>query len=207
MDKFRERVTEVERRVSETEDCQREHHTDLQALELQVKNLEIRAEDAENRNRRNNLRVLGLPEGAEGADPVAFMEELLPSLLPKAKFSNHFSIERAHRIPASRGPPGAPPRTFIFKLLHYRDRDTVLRVARLQGELKFNNTKLLIFPDYTVETQRQRKAFDHVRGMLRQRGVKYSMLFPARLRVQDGEKAHFFTSPREAARWAESLPN
>lgn len=83
----------------------------------------------------------------------------------------------------------------------------MLRAARLQGELKFENTKLLIFPDYTVEPQRQRKAFDHVRGMLRQKGVKYSMLFPARLRVQDGEKVQFFTSPREAARWAESLPN
>lgn len=204
MDKFRDHVEEVERRVSEMEDVQREHHTDLQALKLKVKNLEIRAEDAENQNRRNNLQVLGLPEGAEDDDPVAFMEGLLPSLLPRAKFSPHFCIERAHRIPASRGPQGAPPRTFIFKLLHYQDRDTVLRAARLQGELKFENTKLIIFPDYTVEIQRQRKAFDHVRGLLRQKGVKYSMLFPARLRVQEGE---FFTSPREAAAWAKTLPN
>lgn len=76
MDRFREPVMEVERRVSGTEDMQREHHADLQLL--------------------------------------------------KSKFSPHFSIERAHRMPAARSPQGAPLRTFIFKLLHYRDRDTVL---------------------------------------------------------------------------------
>lgn len=205
MDRFRERVGEAERRISTTEDVQREQHEDIQILKSKVKALEFRAEDAENRNRRNNLRVLGLPEGAEGTDPVGFMEKLLPTLLPKAQFSPHFSIERAHRMPASRGPQGAPPRTFIFKLLHYRDRDTVLRSARTQGELHYENTKLLIFPDYSVETQRQRKSFDHVRAMLREKGIKYNMLFPAKLRVQDGEKVHFFTSPREASAWADTI--
>lgn len=56
----------------------------------------------------------------------------------------------------------------------------VLGAARVQGELKFENTKLLIFPDYSVKTQHQRKSFDHVRAMLRQKGIKYSMLFPAK---------------------------
>lgn len=134
------------------------------------------------------------------------MEQLLPSLLPKARFSPHFYIERTHRILATRRPQGAPPRTFIFKLLHYRDRDTVLYAACLQGELKFENTGLLIFPDYSMETQHQRKSFDQVRAMLRKKGIKYSMLFPAKLRVQDGERVQFFTSPRDAAAWAETLP-
>lgn len=57
----------------------------------------------------------------------------------------------------------------------------VLRAARLQGELKFENAKLLIFPDYSVETQRQRKSFDQVRAMLpRERGqVQYA--FPCQV--------------------------
>lgn len=203
MDKFRERVAEVERRVSGTGDIQREYCADLQILKSKVKILEARAGDAENRNRLNNLRVLGLPEGAESSDPMAFMEHLLPSLLPKANFSPHFSIERSHGMPATRGPQGAPPHTFIVKLLHYRDRDTVLRVAHLQGELKFENAKLQIFPDYPVETQRQRKSFDQVCAVLREKGVKYSMLFLAKL--QDGDRVQFFTSPRETTAWADTL--
>lgn len=147
-----------------------------------MKALEYRAEDAENRNRRNNLRIVGLPEGAEGGDPTSFIEGLLRDLLPEARWSSYFTVERAHRIPPKPGPPGSPPRTFILCLLNFRDRDEVLRASRNVGELKFQNTKLMIFPDYSVETQKLRKSFDQVKSALRSRSIRYSVLFPARLK-------------------------
>lgn len=204
LDSFRARITTVEQRVSDVEDRQRDQGADIHTLKVKVRHLEAKAEDMENRNRRNNLRILGLPEGEEGNNPVSFTEALLAKLLPQAQFSPFFSVERAHRMPPVRGPPGAPPRTFIFKLLHFKDRDAVLRAARAQGELLYDNTKLMIFPDYSVETQRQRKSFDTVRAKLRDCGLKYSMLFPARLRVQDGGSVKFFTSPAEAMAWIET---
>lgn len=80
-------------------------------------------------------------------------------------------------MPATHGPQGTPPHTFIFKLLHFKDRDMELREARALQELKFENARLMIFPDYSMETQRQ--SFDAVRAKLRAKGLKYSMLFPA----------------------------
>lgn len=141
----------------------RDQGADIHVLNTKVKVLEARAKDAENLNRRNNLRVLGLTEGAEGTDPTAFAERLLQQLLPSACFSPFFMVERAHRIPSTRGPQGAPPRTFIFKLLHFRDRDMVMKEARSQDELRFENAKLLIFPDYSLETQGQQKSYDRLR--------------------------------------------
>lgn len=66
MDKHRDRLTEADRRVGETEDTVRDHTTSLRTLQVKMKALESRAEDQENRNRRNNLRLVGLPEGVEG---------------------------------------------------------------------------------------------------------------------------------------------
>lgn len=63
----------------------------------------------------------------------------------------------------------------------------------------------MIFPDYLVQTQRQRKSFDAVQAKLRAKGLKYSMLFPARLHVEDGEIARFFTSEEEASAWIEMV--
>lgn len=91
-------------------------------------------------------------------------------------------------------------------MLNFRNRDKVLRASRLLGELCFQNAKLMIFPDYSVETQRLRKLFDQVKGALRARNIKYSMPFPARLRVQDGETSRFFHTPKEASAWLNSLP-
>ena len=206
MDKLRSRVTETEQRIGLLEDDSMEQSASLRTLHTKVKALESRAEDAENRNRRNNLRIIGLPEGVEGKDPTAYVEDLLRSVLPDARFSPHYTAERAHRVPPKQGPPGAPPRTLILRLLNFRDRDEVLRAARQQGEIRFENTRLMIFPDYSVETQRQHKSFDQVKGAMRARNIKYSVLFPARLRVQDGESLRFFNTPREASAWLDTLP-
>lgn len=64
---------------------------------------------------------------------------------------------------------------------------------------------MLIFPDYSLETQKLRKTFDQVKAAMRARNIRYSILFPARLRVQDGESTGFFNTPREASVWLDSL--
>lgn len=104
------------------------------------------------------------------------------------------------------GPEGAPPRTFILRLLSFRDRDELLRASRAAGELTYKNVKLLLFPDYTMETQQQRRSFDAIKAALRRKGIKYSILFPAKLRVVDGETVHFFPNPKDASAWLEALP-
>lgn len=156
-EKVRQCVTEVERRVGDTEDTVRDHSASLHTLQVWVKHLESRAEDSENRNQRNNLRIIGLPERSEGSDLSAYTERLLCSLLPQVTFSSFFAIERAHRMPPARGNPGTPPRTFIFRLLNFRDRDVILREGHKLAEIR------LIFVDFSVDTQKLCKSFDDVR--------------------------------------------
>lgn len=151
-------------------------------------------------------RLWAIPEGAEGKNPTVFVEDLLKSFLPAAQFSPFFTVERAHRIPPVPGPPGSNPRTLIFQMLNFRDRDEVLREARKAWQLKFQNANLLFSPDYSVEAQKLRRSFDQVKTSLHAQNIKYSILFPARLRVQDGKTVRFFTSPRDAATWLEALP-
>lgn len=66
-------------------------------------------DDAENRNRRNNLRIVGMAEGAEGPNPIVFVEDLLRNLLPNAQYSPYYTVKRAHRVPPRPGPVGSPP--------------------------------------------------------------------------------------------------
>lgn len=160
MDKMRSRITFAEQRISHMEDTVESHNTDLRMLHTKIRALEYKAEDAGNRNRRNNLRIVGMTEGVEGNHPTEFVEKFLRTLLPSAQFSPFYAVERAHHIPPKPGPQGSPPRMFILKFLHFRDRDEVLRAARVQGELAYQNSKILIFPDYSVETQKMRRSFD-----------------------------------------------
>ena len=66
-------------------------------LQIQVKALTERADDMENRSRRNNLRLVGLSENEEGRDACTFLEKWIPSVLGM-KTSTPLALERAHRI-------------------------------------------------------------------------------------------------------------
>lgn len=81
-----------------------------------------------------------------------------------------------------------------------------MREARKLGQMRHENAKITLFPDYSVETQRLRRTFDQAKAQLRTKGLKYNMMFPARLRMVDGESTKFFTSPEEASRWIKSPP-
>lgn len=90
------------------------------------------------------------------------------------------------------------PREPSFSICSTLETDEILHASRNVGDLCYQNAKLMIFPDYSVETQKLRKSFDHVKVALRERNIRYSVLFPARLRAQDGETTRFFNIPQRS---------
>lgn len=203
---LRGRVREVEDRVSQMEDAVAPIHPKVAELEKVANSWVQRADDLENRLRRNNLRILGLPERTEGQHPCEFMEQWLKELLPDARFSPLFAIERAHRVPARPPPPGAPPRPLLARLISSKDRDAALQAARKTPELKYNGASISIFPDFSAALQKTRATFTDVKRRLRGLSIPYSMAYPARLRVSHNDRAIFFSSPKEAEDWLNLLP-
>lgn len=62
-----------------------------------------KSDNAENRLRRNNISVLGLPEGAKGENPADFAETFFKSILALTEVSQTYVVERAHRVPTGKG--------------------------------------------------------------------------------------------------------
>lgn len=60
MDKFRARFTEAEGRISQLEDTTRSDSRDLRALQLQVKALQEKSIDTENRLRSKNMTCFSM---------------------------------------------------------------------------------------------------------------------------------------------------
>lgn len=66
--------------------------------------------DLEGRSRRNNIRIYGIPEGAEGTSAVTFIENFIKTELGN-DLGCGLGIERTHRAMAPKPPPSAPPRS------------------------------------------------------------------------------------------------
>lgn len=144
--------------------------------------------------RRCNVRILGVPE-TPGSSSTASVAKLLMEALQLEKEP---LIDRSHR---SLGPakPGGKPRVIIAKLHYYQECAEVLRRAHTRGSLRYNGDQITVFPDYTASVAKARAAFTEVRKLLRDRqGVRFGLLFPARLRITYEGADKQFTDPEKA---------
>ncbi|CAJ0966565.1 unnamed protein product [Ranitomeya imitator] len=90
MQAMRGRISEVETRVSHIEDTITPMEAKLNKAAGSANAWKQKADDLENRLRRNNIRIIGLPERSEGQQPEQFLEEWLKSTLGDG-FSSTFS--------------------------------------------------------------------------------------------------------------------
>lgn len=202
------RLTQTEERISQTEDSVSTLQSTTSALEKKVTALTWKIDDLENRSRRSNLRLLGLPEKSEGSDACTFLESWLSEALDMGPLRKPLAIERAHRIGYMRkaaADGNSTPRVMIVKFLDYRDKEHVMRAARAKKDVLFKNHRIMFFPDLSAEVNKQRRQFDEVKKKLRAKGLMYGFIFPARLRVTVDGQAHVFQSPSEVNDFLMSL--
>lgn len=168
--------------------------TTVTKLTSQVDDLKEKCEDMEGRMRRGNIHIAGVPEQPGSSSP-ATVSKLLREML---ELGREVKIDRSHHSLAPRK-PGDKPRTIIAKLHYDRDCMEILQKARERAPLNYNGNQVTIFPDYTASVARARAAFSDVRRVLRGRqGVRYGLLFPARLRITHDEEEKEFRNAIEA---------
>lgn len=160
-------------------------------------------DEMENRLRRDNVRMVGLPEKSERSNPIAFLEKWLVELFGRETFSIMFSIEREHRFPFRAPPAGGYPRPLLMKFLNYKDKVTLLRKAREGGNIFFNGTKISLYSELSTELQRHKAEFIQIKRTLQKFKLPYAFLYPARLRVTALGGTLIFDSPASMETWLE----
>lgn len=120
------RIELAEQRVSEIEDWDMDVKEALTQALKQQRVLQNR--DQEGRNRRNNICIFGLAEGAEGTSTTQFIKRLLTTELSLPAESD-LQIQRAHRSLMPRPASDKPPRSIVVNFLQYTTKEMVLKEA------------------------------------------------------------------------------
>lgn len=204
-------ISPIKIALDECNDKLRDHEEGLNSLDTrmatmesryaelsdQYKKLLLKTDDLENRGRRCNIRILGVPEGTEQGNPTKFVADLLHGVLGgPGGLEKPPVLERAHRAAAPVPPVGGRPRPFIARIHHYQEKERIQRLAREKVRLEFQGKQIFIFPDYSADLSRRRAAFNEVKGALKKKeGVRYGLLYPARLRVSFNGDTRVFDSP------------
>lgn len=145
-------VTEMETALSSCTD-------DISTLQAKVKHLsdelarlDNKCDDLEARSRRNNIRLVGIPEDFSTSSTATAISSLLKETL---KLEKEPLVDRAHRTLQPKPKPGERPRPIIARLHYHTDCVDILRKARAQQRMKFGDTSFSIFPDHTGPSRLQ----------------------------------------------------
>lgn len=191
-------------RINEVENATADYDRRLSLIEqkyvkIQSENAALRDKviDLEARSRRQNIKIVGLPEKIENGRPMEFLTTLIPDLLGASNFSTPLKVDRAHRLGRQSSGGESRPRVMIARIHHFQVKEKILQLARQQFPLRYEGRPIHIFPDLPAEIMKQRQAFSDVRKQLRDVGVRSGFIYPARLRVTHGTTERVFSSPEE----------
>lgn len=145
-----EKVEFIEEQVQEQESRISFLEKSFPGLKDENSVLKLKVEDLEGRSRRNNIKIIGIPELEEGGKPTEFIETLIPKLLGDDNFQSKVIIDRAHWILRPPSPEGARPRAIIARVHFYREKELILRLRKAR-KLVYEGNKVLIFSDYTPD--------------------------------------------------------
>lgn len=190
------RVEEAEQRVADMEDWSSEAKEVLcQALHTQ-ESIQAKLTDLGARSRRNNIRLYGIPEDAEGDNIQEFVESFIKTELSLP--DTDVGIQRCHRALGLKPPQNANPRSVVIYFLEYRVKELMLHSTWKKREVHLNGHRVYFDQDYPAETQRKRKAYAPIRKLLKEKGLCFQTPPPAKLSVFFDGGPITYNSPAEA---------
>uniref|UniRef100_A0A8C5Q612 Uncharacterized protein n=1 Tax=Leptobrachium leishanense TaxID=445787 RepID=A0A8C5Q612_9ANUR len=145
----------------------------LQLRSTQLRNIALHIADLDNRGRRNNLRLRGLPETETSADQLTGMLLSIFNTLLDRPESSAIDFVRAHRALRPKGTTGSPPRDVICCLYDYGLKEDIMRKAREATQFSYEGTELQLYPDLSPATLAYRRALKPLTSLLRDQQLRY----------------------------------
>ncbi|KAL7868754.1 hypothetical protein SRHO_G00101380 [Serrasalmus rhombeus] len=159
MCKLKGTVGEMEHALTKCSDNIATMKATIESLTANLAKLENKCEDLEFRSQRNNIRILGVPEGPDTCTTAA-----IAAMLKEAfGLVKETLLDRSHRTLQPKPKPGDRPRVIVCRFHYHSDCVDILRRARELRQIKLRDQIISIFPDYTAKVARARAAFNEVR--------------------------------------------
>ncbi|XP_041429830.1 uncharacterized protein LOC121397285 [Xenopus laevis] len=129
----------------------------LAAQSIQLFHLQQHVDDQENRSRRNNIRIKGLPEATGPEDLHPSIQDIFNNLLGRPN-GTHLEMDCVHRETRPFNPDAKYPRDVICRIHFYAEKEQIMRKANERREIDFDGAKLKIFSDLSKPSDKGRTA-------------------------------------------------
>ncbi|CAH2223354.1 Hypothetical predicted protein [Pelobates cultripes] len=172
----------------------------INSLEQKINNLEAKMVDWEDRSRRRNIRIRGIPESISNQMLIAYLTELL-NFLDMQLQNIPIIFENVHRLPKARSLPAHIPREVIVSFHSPYLKTKFNQALRLKSLKDSKFEELKCFNDLSLATRTARKKFLTCTGKLRDHNISYTWLFPTGLKFYYKDNLEAFKEVDSLHQW------
>uniref|UniRef100_A0A5F8H1D2 L1 transposable element RRM domain-containing protein n=1 Tax=Monodelphis domestica TaxID=13616 RepID=A0A5F8H1D2_MONDO len=188
--KARDEIQSLRTRIQQLEssDLTRQQDTIKQnkkneKIEENVKHLIHKTDNLENRSRRDNLRIIGLPEDHDKRKSLdIILEEIIQENCPEIlEQEGKVEIERIHRSPRVFNPQ-LTPRNVIAKFKNNQMKEKILQAAK-KKPFRYHGNMVRLTQDLAAFTLKDQKAWNTIFRKARELGLQPRIKYPSKLTI------------------------
>uniref|UniRef100_K7DYT3 L1 transposable element RRM domain-containing protein n=1 Tax=Monodelphis domestica TaxID=13616 RepID=K7DYT3_MONDO len=179
----------------------------INELEENIKYLTEKVTDPENRGRRENLRIISLPEKPEINNKLdIILQEIIKENCPHVlEQGGKIEIERIHRTPSILNPQKTTPRNVIAKFKSFQVKEKILQEAKKKS-FRYKGAPIRITHDLVANTLRDCKAWNMIFRKARELGLQPRINYPAKLTIYFQGKVWAFNKIEDFQAFAKKRP-
>ena len=162
----------------------------------QLVRLQLKAEEADNRSRRNNVRIRGIPESFEGPAPREAVLSILNKILKNSPESP-LELDRVHKVPTYWSPEQNSPRDVLCRIHFFRIKEEILREAWKEGTVSWEGASIQLFPDLCWQTKARRRLLRPLLELIRRQEALYRWGYPLSLNVKKEGRNFYLREPSQ----------
>ena len=157
------RITEAEEWISDLEDRMVEFTTVEQNKENRMKRKEDSLRDLWDNIKRNNIRIIGVPEGEERKKgPKKIFEEIIVKNFPNMVKERATQVQEAQRVPGRINSRRNMSKHTVIKLAKIKDKEKLLKAAREKQQITYKGTPIRLTADFSARTLQARREWHYI---------------------------------------------
>lgn len=203
LNKIRSEITSISERLQSLEADLRKIRENISAQDVKIKtvhhkmtSLSLQLLDLENRNRRDNIRVRGIPESVSVADIESTVTSIFNTILERP-VEEKIEVDRVHRSLGRRPLEGNRPRDIICKIHHSKTKEEIMRKARLKGPIQYGGASIILLQDLAKKTLDMRREVKPLLEAIVAKGADYRWIFPFGLNIRFRGKFFSLRDPQQ----------
>ena len=107
--------------------------------------------------KRNNICIIGIPEGKEEQGIENQFEKVMMENFPNLRREKVTQIQETQRVPSKRNPKRPTAKHILIKMAKFQDKERILKAAREKQEVTYKGAPISLATDFSMETLQARR--------------------------------------------------